>query len=291
MPESAHMPTVSEILSEWTLDDVDVATKTWTHGLERYKDNDLENRIEMVLAADEMGVALAWFLSRRSEGRDASALLPDADVVVIAWNVLVAALGGDSEELITSGVDRPLRATVTVVRELGCQSHQLGGSGLMAEIFEDSGSCSLIERALGLWSRSDSGEPLSLQTWFEGKPKTKPRLSLPEPIEESGDQPASMSASAESKFGKSKLLGSARATLQKVDPATIQHGLDSMHGALTASKVAKTDRKTGKLRIKKTGLVRAAIRPGKTIRKAIDGAAISDHFRSMAEENAEDHPA
>ena len=64
-----------------------------------------------------------------------------------------------------------------------------------------------------------------------------------------------------------------------------------MHGALTASKLAKTDRKTGKLRIKKTGVVRAAIRPGKTIRKAIDGAAISDHFRSIADEGANDPPA
>ena len=163
--------------------------------------------------------SLVLSVGRRAAKPRASFRMPTS--AVITWNVLVAALGGDSEELITSGVDRPLRAAVTVVPELGCQSQELGGSGLMAEIFEDNGSCSLIELALGQWSGFDSGEPISLQAWFEGKPKAKPRLSLSEPIEDSGAQPTSNAASVKSTFGKSKLLGSARTTLQNVNPTTI----------------------------------------------------------------------
>jgi len=291
MSQFTRMPTVQEILSEWTLDNVEVATAIWMHGIDRYEATDLEDRGEMILAADEMGLALAWFLSRPSGGADGTGLLPDSDIAVITWNVLVASLGGDSDELMTSGSDRSLRVAAAVVRELGCQSEELGGSGLMAEVFDDEESCNLIELALGRWPGSESGEPVTLEAWFEGKPKAKPRLSLPGANQDPPTASATKPMSVLSTFGKSKLLGSAKAAVQGVSPTTIQHGIDAMHGALTESKLAKPDRKTGKLRIKKTGVMRAAIRPGKTIRKAIDGASIAEHFRSIADEGAGDPPS
>jgi len=44
-----------------------------------------------------------------------------------------------------------------------------------------------------------------------------------------------------------------------------------MQSALTESGIAKVDKKTGKVRLKKLGLVKAAVRPEKTVRRAIRG--------------------
>jgi hypothetical protein len=77
---------------------------------------------------------------------------------------------------------------------------------------------------------------------------------------------------------------------ENVNPVMIQHGIESLQGALTEAKVAKVDKKTGKIRVKKLGVAKAALRPRKTLRRAIDGASIVDHLKSFNEDglSAED---
>jgi hypothetical protein len=61
---------------------------------------------------------------------------------------------------------------------------------------------------------------------------------------------------------------------EHANPLALQHGIESVQGALTGANIAKVDKKTGKLKIKKIGVTKAALRPAKTIRQAMDGAAV-----------------
>jgi hypothetical protein len=55
-------------------------------------------------------------------------------------------------------------------------------------------------------------------------------------------------------------------------PDSVKKGVHAALGALESSGIAKVDRKSGEVKVKKLGLAKAALRPGKTIRKAINGA-------------------
>jgi hypothetical protein len=68
--------------------------------------------------------------------------------------------------------------------------------------------------------------------------------------------------------------------------AVVQHGVAAVRSALTDSGLAKEDKKTGELHVKKLGLAKAALRPTKTLRKAVDGAALGDHVRALREHAA-----
>jgi hypothetical protein len=67
---------------------------------------------------------------------------------------------------------------------------------------------------------------------------------------------------------------------------TLQHGVSAVKGALSNSGVAKVDKKSGELHVRKLGVAKAALRPTKTIRKAVDGAALGDHLRAVREHTA-----
>ena len=65
----------------------------------------------------------------------------------------------------------------------------------------------------------------------------------------------------------------AESKLHKVAKSeSIKKGLHAALGALETSGIAKVDRQSGEVKIKKFGVARAALRPTKTIRKAINGA-------------------
>lgn len=78
----------------------------------------------------------------------------------------------------------------------------------------------------------------------------------------------------------------ARQAQQHINPLALQHGIESVQGALTESKIAKVDKDTGKLKIRKLGIARAAIQPAKTLRRAAEGAAVNDHLQAYNESSA-----
>lgn len=55
-------------------------------------------------------------------------------------------------------------------------------------------------------------------------------------------------------------------------PDSVKKGVHAALGALETSGLAKVDRSSGEIKVKKLGLAKAAFRPGKTLRKAINGA-------------------
>jgi hypothetical protein len=82
----------------------------------------------------------------------------------------------------------------------------------------------------------------------------------------------------------------ARQVQQHINPLALQHGIESVQGALTESKVAKVDNNTGRLKIRKLGVARAAIQPTKTLRRAVEGAALADHLKAYNESAAAAQP-
>jgi hypothetical protein len=75
----------------------------------------------------------------------------------------------------------------------------------------------------------------------------------------------------------------ARQAQQHVNPVALQHGIESVHGALTEARLAKVDKDTGRLKIRKLGVAQAALRPAKAMRQVIDGAAVYEHLRAYNE--------
>jgi hypothetical protein len=66
----------------------------------------------------------------------------------------------------------------------------------------------------------------------------------------------------------------------------VQHGIESVQGALTGAGIAKVDKNSGKIKIRKTGVARAAIQPTRALRRAAEGAAITDHLRACNDSRA-----
>lgn len=78
----------------------------------------------------------------------------------------------------------------------------------------------------------------------------------------------------------------ARQAQQHINPLAAQHGIKSVQGALTESGVAKIDKNTGRMKIKKTGIARAAIQPARALRRAAEGAALTEHLKAYHESQA-----
>jgi hypothetical protein len=83
--------------------------------------------------------------------------------------------------------------------------------------------------------------------------------------------------------------GRARQAQQHINPLAVQHGFESVQGALTGSGVAKIDKNTGRMKIKKTGIARAVVQPTRALRKAAEGAAVSDHLKAYNDSQAARH--
>lgn len=98
--------------------------------------------------------------------------------------------------------------------------------------------------------------------------------------------PAADAAQPPSGSAWDAVRGRARQAQRHINPLAVQHGIESVQGALTESGVAKIDKKTGQLKIKKTGVVRAAIQPTRALRKAAEGAAVTEHLKTYNESQA-----
>ncbi|HEY6314140.1 MAG TPA: hypothetical protein VIY52_25540 [Streptosporangiaceae bacterium] len=75
----------------------------------------------------------------------------------------------------------------------------------------------------------------------------------------------------------------ARQAQQHVNPLALQHGIEAAQGALSGSGIAKIDKNTGRMKIKKVGVARAALQPTRTLRRALDGAALTEHLKAYNE--------
>jgi hypothetical protein len=63
----------------------------------------------------------------------------------------------------------------------------------------------------------------------------------------------------------------------------VKRGAHAALGALEGSGLTKVNRNTGEVKVKKLGVAKAALRPGKTLRKAINGAT-ADFVKQTPEE-------
>ena len=105
------------------------------------------------------------------------------------------------------------------------------------------------------------------------------------------DGPAADAAELPSASTWEAVKGRARQATQHINPLAAQHGIESLQGALTESGIAKVDKNTGRMKIKKTGIARAAIQPTRALRRAAQGAALSEHLKAYNESRAARHQA
>jgi hypothetical protein len=100
------------------------------------------------------------------------------------------------------------------------------------------------------------------------------------------DGPVADAAEPPSGSAWEAVKGRARRAQQHINPLAVQHGIESLQGALTESGVAKIDKNTGQMKFKKTGIARAAIQPARALRRAAEGAAVSEHLKAYNESRA-----
>lgn len=152
---TAAVPTTTEgILGEWPMLDREAAVHAWQTGLARYDAAPVENRPEMRAAAELMATALATAV--RAGGLD------QVDVHQAAWNILVACALGNDQSTWDADAERQMRLGLAVVRRLGTQSPQLGGSGSMpVDFFDDTGNRMLMASAL-----SSTPWSFDVEAWF-----------------------------------------------------------------------------------------------------------------------------
>jgi len=70
----------------------------------------------------------------------------------------------------------------------------------------------------------------------------------------------------------SERAGTDSALLRMTKADSVRKGVQAALGALESSGLAKVDRRSGEVKVRKLGLAKAALRPAKTIRKAINSA-------------------
>ena len=264
-------PSVAEILTEWTMADIGSDLARWHEGLGRYESGTLAHRDEVDEAAELMCNGLTHFLAGEPVTIGWAGEPPETTIARTIRDVLTATLPGDAAAL-SAGSARRLRLALAAVRRCGYQAEDLGGNGYMRGFF-DAGNRQLMAHALAS-SPGISGTVVSadLPSWFsEAEPGPGDRSDTASTRRVSAATAATWAKNA------------ARQAHQHVNPVLLQHSVEAIQDALIESKVAKVDRKTGKLKVRKTGIARAAIRPGQTVRKAIDGAAVGDRLKSYNE--------
>jgi hypothetical protein len=82
----------------------------------------------------------------------------------------------------------------------------------------------------------------------------------------------------------------ARQAQQHVNPLAVQHGIEAAQGALSSAGIAKIDKNTGRMKIKKIGVARAALQPTRTLRRALDGATLYEHLKTYNESSQSTMP-
>lgn len=272
-------PSVGQILSEWTIADPAADLARWREGMARYEAGALADGAELGAVAELMCAALTHYVAGASIISGWADESPETAVARTVWNVLVATFKRGGGNSLSADSNRRLRLALAAARQGGYQPEDLGGSGFMAGFFEG-GSRRLMALALSGSPDGAGVASVNLISWFRGSNPARPIAA--KPGGGSGESPAKgPGVAAGSKWDTVKER--ARQAQQHVNPVALQHGIESVQGALTEAKVAKIDKKTGKLKIKKLGVAKAALRPAKTMRQAIDGASLTEHLKSYNE--------
>ena len=274
-------PSSAQIVAEWVVAEPVGDSARWWEGMCRYEAGSLDDGAGMREAAEQMCAALAYYVADGTVIGDIEGESPETAVEQTIWNVLVATLYGGAGQPLTASSAKCLRLALAAARRGRYQARDLGGSGLMAEVFDDDSRVLMAGALFGLPARPGEA-PVQLTRWFTGQAAYKPILATSTARTDGTTQPAAASpgegaASAESRWGG--LRKRAQEARRHVNPLALQHGIEAIHGALTEAKIAKRD-KTGKLKIRKFGVAKAALRPSKTLRRALDGAALSERLKA-----------
>lgn len=236
-----------------------------------------------------MCAALAHYVANGSAIMGPPGESPEAALAQTVWNVLVATVHSSAGNNLSADSNRCLRLALAAAQRARYQPEDLGGNGLMAEIF-DAGSRAVMAMALSDPAAGAGAAPVDLTAWFTGSKTAKPALAIPGG-RTSGTTSMTSSAMLPAPAQPAPSAGSKWASLKKraqeakehVNPLALQHGIESLHGALTEAQVAKVDKRTGKLKVRKFGVAKAAFRPANTLRRAIDGAAVTEHLKAYNE--------
>jgi hypothetical protein len=273
-------PSVDQILAEWTIADPGADLARWQEGMDRYEAGSL-NGARLDEAAELMCAALTHYVAGASIITGWADESPERAVARTIWNVFVATLGGGSKSGLSADSNRRLRLALAAARRGGYQPADLGGTDFMARFF-DGGSRRLMALALSGPPDGAGVASVNLISWFTSR---NPVMPTPVPPGEKSsstakpdESPAKGPAAAGSKWDTVK--DRARQAQQHVNPVALQHGIEVVQGALIEANVAKVHKKTGKLKIKKLGIAKAALRPASTMRKAIDGASLTEHLKT-----------
>lgn len=251
-------PSPAQIGAEWTVTDPVGDSARWREGISRYEAVSLDDSTAMEKAAELMCAALTYYVADGTVICELGGEPPDTLLTQTIWNVLVATLYSRAGTPPTAGSAKCLRLALAAARQGGFQPADLGGNDLMAELFEDT-SRAQMSAALSDSPAHAGDAPVELAQWFTGQAGTRP-------------VPA-----AGSRWGAWRER--AQQARHHVNPLALQHGIEAIQGALTGSQIAKTDR-AGRLKIRKFGLAKAAVRPSKTLRRALDGAALTEHLKA-----------
>lgn len=264
-------PSVDDILAEWTILDPAADTVRWRNGVERHR----AGLDDVPGSPDEttnlLCSGLTHYVANGSVITASDTVTPETMLQHTIWNVLSAALHACREAGLSADSGKQLRLALAAARQGGYQPQDLGGAGLMAAAFDPAGRA-LMSAALQAGGQSSAPFP-GLMPWFTG--------DMPGP-DDSESPPGSR---------WDTVLERARQAHKHVNPVALQHGIESVQGALTEAKIAKVDKTTGRLKIKKVGVARAVIQPTRTLRRAIDGAAVTEHLRAYNERTQPAMPA
>lgn len=273
-------PSSAQIVAEWIIADPVGDSARWRDGIRRYEAGSLDDDAAMGEAVELMCAALTYYVVDGTMTGDLEGESPDTAAAQTIWNVLVATMYGRGGKPLSTGSTKCLRLALAAVRRGGYQAKDLGGNGLMAEVFDD-GSRALMTAALSDLLAEAGETPVQLRRWFTGQAASKPIMPTPRAYSSDTTQPDA--AAVEEELSAGSRWGTLRKRTQQarqhVNPLALQHGIEAIQGALTEAQIAKMD-KRGRLKVKKFGTAKAALWPSKTLRRALDGAALAEHLKT-----------
>jgi hypothetical protein len=278
-------PTVEQILAEWSIGTSKADLERWQEGTKRYEAGSLDDQTEMMESSVLMCSALTHYVNGELILTGSSDESATVQVVQTVWKVLVASLSRANGYDLPVESERHLRLALAAASKGSHQSVDLGGSGLMGEIFDDGTYRILLGNALLNSPAIEEGGHVTLTDWFGSQqPPPKPTLT----IKGTGvDKGTAREPHGSLSWGT--LSERARQAKDHLNPAVLHYGIESLTGALTAANLAKVDKKTGKLKAKKIGIAKAALRPTKTVRRAIDGALPTVRTMADGHDSGEPH--
>lgn len=274
-------PSVDQILAEWPIDGPAADLARWQEGMRRREGPwPQPDGLSPGDVADLMCAALTHYVAGASilpASADQSADMMAASTI---WNVLFATLQEAHQNGLNPASSRRLRLALAATRTGGYQSADLAGGGLLSQLFEMHHR-GLMSTALSQLPTGAESQPTDLSSWFTGSATGLPSTPTPAVAASAPSTPAAPGGAA-----WNSIKERARQVQQHANPLALQHGLESVQGALTGANVAKVDKKTGKLKVKKIGVAKAALRPAKSVRGAIDGAAVTQRLKAYNESSA-----